>query len=134
MEHPITEQVNLQLYDYFDNVKVALSELNQSKALVINGPTEKLLKRGFDISYYQGQKKAIDAINTLLQTYSTDEKFIQIFTDYAIETDESYSRALEQFSKLLDIPDDFDTQLATFYKLKGQKFIIDNINALIREN
>ena len=97
MEHPITEQVNLQLYDYFDNVKVALSELNQSKALVINGPTEKLLKRGFDISYYQGQKKAIDAINTLLQTYSTDEKFIQIFTDYAIETDESYSRALEQF-------------------------------------
>ena len=52
MEHPITEQVNLQLYDYFDNVKVALSEINQSKALVINGPTEKLLKRGFDISYY----------------------------------------------------------------------------------
>ena len=134
MEHQITEQVNLQLYDYFDNVKVALSELNQSKALVINGPTEKLLKRGFDISYYQGQKKAIDAINTLLQTYSTDEKFIQIFTDYAIETDESYSRALEQFSKLLDIPDEFDTQLATFYQLKGQKFIIDNINALIREN
>ena len=70
----------------------------------------------------------------MLQTYSTDEKFIQIFTDYAIETDESYSRALEQFSKLLDIPDEFDTQLATFYQLKGQKFIIDNINALIREN
>ena len=134
MEYSMTEQVKIHLYDYFDNVKVALSELNQSKALVINGPTDKLLKRGFDISYYQGQKKAIDAINTLLQTYATDEKFIQIFTDYAIETDESYSRALEQFSKLLDIPDEFDTQLATFYQLKGQKFIIDNINALIREN
>lgn len=65
MSQNIREVVQLQLYDLFDNTKFELSELNQNKSLVINGPDSKLIKRGLDISYLQGQKKAIDAIDTL---------------------------------------------------------------------
>ena len=53
----------MQLYDLLDTTKYELSELNQNKALVINGPDSKLIQRGFDIAYYQGQKKATPLIH-----------------------------------------------------------------------
>lgn len=58
MTKNIQARVELQLYDLFDQTKFELSELNQSKSLVINGPDSQLIKRGLDISYLQGQKKS----------------------------------------------------------------------------
>lgn len=59
MTQSINEIVQLQLYDLFDDTKFKLSELNQNKSLDINGPDSKLIKRGLDISYLQGQKKLL---------------------------------------------------------------------------
>ncbi len=42
-EHPYS--VESHLYDLFDQTKFELSELNQSKSLVINGPDSQLIKR-----------------------------------------------------------------------------------------
>ncbi|RIO57061.1 hypothetical protein BUZ85_20200, partial [Mammaliicoccus sciuri] len=64
MTKNIHTSIELHLYDLFDHTKFELSELNQSKRLVINGPDSQLIKRGLDISYLQGQKRAIDHIDT----------------------------------------------------------------------
>ena len=53
MTNHIHSAVASQLYDLFDDTKYELSELNQSKQLVLNGPDNKLIKRGLDISYLQ---------------------------------------------------------------------------------
>jgi hypothetical protein len=46
MTNHIHSAVASQLYDLFDDTKYELSELNQSKQLVLNGPDNKLIKRG----------------------------------------------------------------------------------------
>ena len=45
------------LYDLNDELKVNLIELNSAKQLFMNGPSQELLKRAFNISYYQGRNK-----------------------------------------------------------------------------
>ena len=84
MTQSLHEKVQIQIYDLLDTTKFELSELNQNKSLVINGPDTKLIQRGFDISYYQGQKKAIDAIDTLLKSYNDTQSFMEHYKTYAI--------------------------------------------------
>ena len=55
------------LYDLNDELKVNLIELNSAKQLFMNGPSQELLKRAFNISYYQGQKQAIEALRPSLK-------------------------------------------------------------------
>ena len=44
MTQSMHEKVQMQLYDLLDTTKYELSELNQNKALVINGPDSKLIQ------------------------------------------------------------------------------------------
>lgn len=67
MSQKMIDDVNIQLYDLIDQTKAELSELNQNKQLVINGPDSQLIQRGLDISYLQGQKQAIDTISSLIE-------------------------------------------------------------------
>lgn len=131
MSQNIREVVQLQLYDLFDNTKFELSELNQNKSLVINGPDSKLIKRGLDISYLQGQKKAIDAIDTLLKTYTDDRIFIEHYNNYVLITSEEFETSASNFASMIEPQDEFELFLATHYNLMGQKLIIDTINKLI---
>ncbi|HLR19241.1 MAG TPA: hypothetical protein VK115_04915 [Staphylococcus sp.] len=131
MSQSIRERVQLQLYDLFDNTKFELSELNQNKNLVINGPDSKLIKRGLDISYLQGQKKSIDAIHTLLTAYTDDATFIDHFHNYTKLTSLEFETSASQFQSLTEPQDEFEIFLANHYKLMGQKLIIDTINTII---
>ena len=47
------------LYDLNDELKVNLIELNSAKQLFMNGPSQELLKRAFNISYYQDRNKLL---------------------------------------------------------------------------
>lgn len=90
MTNHIHSAVASQLYDLFDDTKYELSELNQSKQLVLNGPDNKLIKRGLDISYLQGQKKAIDAIDSILKNDSDDAAFKLNFTEFSTQVIKSF--------------------------------------------
>ncbi|RIP37394.1 hypothetical protein BUZ14_02235 [Staphylococcus gallinarum] len=128
------EKVQIQLYDLLDTTKFELSELNQNKALVINGPDSKLIQRGFDIAYYQGQKKAIDAIDTLLNTYNDMETFLPHFETYSTNYSTEYQDILSKFESLNEPTDEFEYFIAQYYQLKGQVHVINTIRTTIHNN
>lgn len=131
MTNPIHTAVESQLYDLFDDTKYELSELNQSKQLVLNGPDNKLIKRGLDISYLQGQKKAIDAIDSILKNESEDAAFKLNFTEYSAQVIKSFESSASKFKNLEQPTEDYDVVLAHHYSLMGQKLIIDTIHTTI---
>ncbi|PHK50317.1 hypothetical protein [Staphylococcus edaphicus] len=123
--------VESQLYDLFDDTKYELSELNKNKQLVLNGPDNKLIKRGLDISYLQGQKKAIDAIDMILKNYSDDTSFKLNFTEYSANIIREFELSATKFKNLEQPTEDYDAVLAHHYTLMGQKLIIDTIHSTI---
>ncbi|PTI39627.1 hypothetical protein [Staphylococcus casei] len=131
MTQSINEIIQLQLYDLYDDTKFKLSELNQNKSLDINGPDSKLIKRGLDISYLQGQKKAIDAINTILETYPATQDFINYYNQYAKNYLQEFETSSTQFQNMVHPQDEFELFLANHYQLMGQKSIINTINTLV---
>ena len=97
-----------------DDVKFELSELNNQKELVINGPASQLFKRAIHMSYLQGQKFAIDEIFTLIDENQIDENFlfnIIIFEKYV--QDQNLEKKFT-FSNFTDIPRQFDDFMASF--------------------
>ena len=110
---PTRQRIKSELIDLKDDVKFELSELNNQKELVINGPASQLVKRAIHMSYLQGQKFAIDEISTLIEENHIDEEF------------------LIKFSNFTDIPHQFDEFIASFYYLKGQNFVVTHINSII---
>lgn len=133
MTQNIHTAIESQLYDLFDNTKYELSELNQSKSLVLNGPDHKLIQRGLDISYLQGQKKAIDAINTILKNNHDDTSFITNFNAYTLTILDSYNRSFINFKNIGDTRSDYAVLLADYYTLMGQKFVVDTVNSKISQ-
>lgn len=131
MTKNIHTSIELHLYDLFDHTKFELSELNQSKSLVINGPDSQLIKRGLDISYLQGQKRAIDHIDAILKSYPDEQTFISNFNEYATNVLNNYDISSQKFKMLEQPPADYEEILAHHYTLMGQKFIIDSINTTI---
>ncbi|WP_436854600.1 hypothetical protein [Staphylococcus caeli] len=134
MTQDIHTAVESQLYDLFDNTKYELSELNQSKSLVLNGPDNKLIKRGLDISYLQGQKKAIDAIDTILKNNHDDTSFITNFNTYTLSILDNYNRSFTNFKNIGYPPADYDVILAHHYTLMGQKSVVDAVNSTVTQS
>ncbi|MBF7016368.1 hypothetical protein [Staphylococcus durrellii] len=134
MSNSLTVIIRTQLYDYHDTTKAALSELNQSKSLVINGPDDQLIDRGLNISFYRGQKKTINAVNSLLDAYEDDEVFRNHYEQYAQNITEDYNKAAQNFAQMNLPDDDFATVISYLFTLKGQKIIIDSINTLVTSN
>lgn len=131
MTKNIHTSIELHLYDLFDHTKFELSELNQSKRLVINGPDSQLIKRGLDISYLQGQKRAIDHIDTILKSYPDEQDLISNFNEFATKVLNDYDISSQKFKMLEQPPTDYEEILAHHYTLMGQKCIIDSINTTI---
>ncbi|MEB7858028.1 hypothetical protein [Staphylococcus xylosus] len=131
MTKNIHTSVESHLYDLFDQTKFELSELNQSKSLFINGPDSQLIKRGLDISYLQGQKRAIDYIDSILKSYPDNQAFISNFNEYATSVLNDYDTSSQKFKMLAQPTADYEEILAYHYTLMGQKFIIDSINTKI---
>ncbi|GAA6816896.1 hypothetical protein RCL10_07170 [Staphylococcus lloydii] len=131
MSESLINTIRTQLYDHHDEVKAALSELNQSKSLVINGPDDQLLDRGLNISFYRGQKQTIDAVNSLLDAYNDETIFLKHYEQYAQGITEDYTNTTKTFAQMDNPEDDFATFISYLYTLKGQKLIIDAINTLV---
>ena len=115
---PTRKRIKNELIDLKEDVKFELSELNNQKELVINGPASQLFKRAIHMSYLQGQKFSIDEIFTLIDENQIDEEFLIQYNNFT-------------FSNFTDIPRQFDDFMASFYYLKGQNFIVTHINSII---
>lgn len=134
MSQDVINAIKVQLYDLNDDMKAALSELNQNKQLVINGPDHQLIKRGFDISYYQGQKQAIDTIHSLIEQIGVVEDFVQRYRTFVQEEKQLYEKYLSEF-KNMDVPkQDFNEFIAHYYKFKGSQTILTIIDTIMNEH
>ncbi|MBM6508149.1 MULTISPECIES: hypothetical protein [Staphylococcus] len=131
MNDSIRYTVQSELLDLFDDVKYALSDLNEQKALTINGPASKLFKRATRMSYTQGQKQAIDEINQLLEKYDDDNQFLEHYNQLANRVRNDNIEKVFSFSNLTDIPSHFEGTIADLYFSKGQNFIIKHINSIM---
>ncbi|RQX27582.1 hypothetical protein DB792_07910 [Staphylococcus warneri] len=131
MNDSIRYTVQSELLDLFDDVKYALSDLNEQKALTINGPASKLFKRATRMSYTQGQKQAIDEINQLLEKYDVDNQFLEHYNQLANRVRNDNIEKVFSFSNLTDIPSHFEDTIADLYFSKGQNFIIKHINSIM---
>jgi hypothetical protein len=131
MSESLIDIIRTQLYDHHDEVKASLSELNQSKSLVINGPDDQLIDRGLNISFYRGQKQTIDALNSLLDAYQDETDFLKHYEEYAQGIAEDYANTTKTFAQMDNPEDDFAAFISYLYTLKGQKLIIDSINSLV---
>ena len=67
MTQTLRELITEKVYDMYDDLKVKLIEINQSKQLFMNGPSQELMKRAFNISYYQGEKQALEVIQKIIE-------------------------------------------------------------------
>ena len=54
------EKIKSYLLDLHDDLKLNLIDMNQTKDMFMNGPSTELLRRALNMSYYQGQKQALD--------------------------------------------------------------------------
>ena len=115
MNDSIRYTVQSELLDLFDDVKYALSDLNEQKALTINGPASKLFKRATRMSYTQGQKQAIDEINQLLEKYDDDNQFLEHYNQLANRVRNDNIEKVFSFSNLTDIPSHFEDTIADLY-------------------
>ncbi|MEB6613058.1 hypothetical protein ACO2FM_01545 [Staphylococcus pasteuri] len=131
MNDSIRYTVQSELLDLFDDVKYALSDLNEQKALTINGPASKLFIRATRMSYTQGQKQAIDEINQLLEKYDDDNQFLEHYNQLANRVRNDNIEKVFSFSNLTDIPSHFEDTIADLYFSKGQNFIIKHINSIM---
>lgn len=131
MNDSIRYTVQSELLDLFDDVKYALSDLNEQKALTINGPASKLFIRATQMSYTQGQKQAIDEINQLLEKYDDDNQFLEHYNQLANRVRNDNIEKVFSFSNLTDIPSHFEDTIADLYFSKGQNFIIKHINSIM---
>ena len=104
MSESIRYTIQNELLDLYDDVKVGLSDLNEQKALTINGPASKLFKRATRMSFIQGQKQAIDEMNQLLETYDEDEQFLEHYNQLASRIRNDNIEKVFSFSNLTDIP------------------------------
>ena len=131
MSESIRYTIQNELLDLYDDVKVGLSDLNEQKALTINGPASKLFKRATRMSYIQGQKQAIDEMNQLLETYDEDEQFLEHYNQLASRIRNDNIEKVFSFSNLTDIPSHFEETIADLYFSKGQNFIIKHIKSIM---
>ena len=79
---PTRKRIKNELIDLKEDVKFELSELNNQKELVINGPASQLFKRAIHMSYLQGQKFSIDEIFTLIDENQIDEEFLIQYNNF----------------------------------------------------
>ena len=54
------EKIKSYLLDLHDDLKLNLIDMNQTKDMFMNEPSTELLRRALNMSYYQGQKQALD--------------------------------------------------------------------------
>ena len=122
------DTIHTQLYDIYDEIKAQLTELNQEKALVINGPDTKLIKRGIEISYLQGQKQATDHIFKLIEQHPDESEFLSSYEAFEQTVKAHFDNNKKLFSNMSEPNEDFEQVLSKYYHAAGQQFVFEQMN------
>ena len=96
----------------------------------MNGPSQELLKRAFNISYYQGQKQAIEALQNIVASEENEEVLKRLLNDYG-----SICELIFEFSEFVKstrcISNRFVKAIDNYYHNLGQQTVITKVQNLI---
>ncbi|MCJ1661533.1 hypothetical protein MT341_03035 [Staphylococcus sp. NRL 18/288] len=133
MTQTLRDIITGKVYDMYDDLKVKLIEINQSKQLFMNGPSQELMKRAFNISYYQGQKQSIEAIQKLLENNKEASILIEQIRDYQTCIDDNQINLAEITLRMNKPQFKLEEALDQHYHYLGQSYIIIQVNKIIKE-
>lgn len=122
-------QIQLTLYDEMDEIKAHLSELNETKSWIVNGPAIDLLRRTKQIAILQGRRLTVDKVQNQLQS-TTDLTTIQTWLEETAREHQTQFNQLTQELKQADPTSDHYLQLLTdYYQAYGRQHVFNQLNA-----
>lgn len=130
MSYTLKDEILNKIYDLNDELKVNLIEINSTKQLYLNGPSQELLKRAFNISYYQGQKQAIEAVQKMVEDADKESSLINELEAYHTHLNYNHSNLVDVLKHLDDAQYNVAQSLDEYYHNLGQENIITQINHL----
>ena len=95
MTDTISEILENTLFDLSDTLKIHLIELNENRSLFMNGPSRELIQRTFNISFYQGQKQAIEALDREIKTTTDENDLIANLKRYSQDVEKQLLNVIE---------------------------------------
>ncbi|PTE70100.1 hypothetical protein BUY46_00605 [Staphylococcus devriesei] len=128
MSYTLKDEILNKIYDLNDELKVNLIEINSTKQLYMNGPSQELLKRAFNISYYQGQKQAIEAVQKIAEDADKESSLINELEEYHTYLNDNQSNLADVLKHLDDAQYNVEQSLDEYYHYLGQENIITQIN------
>ncbi|MCE5090110.1 hypothetical protein BUY43_06760 [Staphylococcus devriesei] len=128
MSYTLKDEILNKIYDLNDELKVNLIEINSTKQLYINGPSQELLKRAFNISYYQGQKQAIEAVQKMVEETNEESTLINELKVYYTNLSDSQLNLMGVLKHLNNVQFNIEKSLDEYYHYLGQENIITQIN------
>ena len=122
-------QIQLTLHDEMDEIKAQLSELNETKSWIVNGPAIDLLRRTKQIAILQGRRLTVDKVQNQLQS-TTDLTTIQTWLEETAREHQTQFDQLTQELKQADPTSDHYLQLLTdYYQAYGRQHVFNQLNA-----
>ncbi|RIL72041.1 hypothetical protein BUY49_04480 [Staphylococcus devriesei] len=128
MSYTLKDEILNKIYDLNDELKVNLIEINSTKQLYMNGPSQELLKRAFNISYYQGQKQAIEAVQKMVEETNEESTLINELKVYYTNLSDSQLNLMDVLKHLNKAQFNIEKSLDEYYHYLGQENIITQIN------
>lgn len=121
-------QIQLTLHDEMDEIKAQLSELNETKSWIVNGPAIDLLRRTKQIAILQGRRLTVDKVQNQLQS-TTDLTTIQTWLEETAREHQTQFDQLTQELKQADPTSDHYLQLLTdYYQAYGRQHVFNQLN------
>lgn len=133
MTQTLRDSITIKVYDLYDDLKVQLIEINQSKQLFMNGPSQELMKRAFNISYYQGQKQAIEAVQRIIDDNEEAHTLVKQFRDYQTRVKDKQINLSEVMQLISQPQSKLEEVLDQHYHYMGQSYIITQVENKIKE-
>lgn len=133
MTQTLRDLITEKVYDMYDDLKMKLIEINQSKQLFMNGPSQELMKRAFNISCYQGQKQAIEAIQKIIEDNKEEHALVEQLRDYQTLINDKLSSLAEMMPRISEPQFKLEEVLDQHYHCLGQSYIITQVTKMIKE-
>ena len=97
--------------------------------LSMNGPSRELIQRTFNISFYQGQKQAIEALDREIKTTTDENDLIANLKRYSQDVEKQLLNVIELHTTTYEPKENLRLaqSLDTYYHCKGQHDIISEL-------
>ncbi|MFW0764032.1 hypothetical protein [Staphylococcus hominis] len=95
----------------------------------MNGPSRELIQRTFNISFYQGQKQAIEALDREIKTTTDENDLIANLKRYSQDVEKQLLNVIELHTTTYEPKENLRLaqSLDTYYHCKGQHDIISEL-------